>query len=519
MFGGFFPAKQSKPWSTGSSILDQIRRWDGISPFQPLEQDVDAPATKEVREFEDHLTGAPNQYDEARLVSEFTELIRLLMRRGNDQARVTLYEAAIRHSIISVIDVILHELNKQSWWQPDKMRPHARWFVHESRHKEPLKFGIALLGLSGTEQDLDDLLMLARYDEFTIYCAIAVGNLLHDPVEQWWQMAKQVHGWGRVHLIKRLSRRAEGRPELQQWLLREGFRNSIKPEYVAYACASAGKLDQVLASAGADDEMIDAACAIVVALIDAGAAENLEDYEGGVNAIRHLLRHLNGKCRQIKRLYAVTRIKDWVAAAGDPMVWERRAEQLGWLPEVRQEIINSCNQLIEQEDWQHRLVQLFRNEPAMRAYIWQIAEAIGLDIWDEGMEALQKDPEDSDLYYWLLKDASDSRAAWVIAFAEKRLNYSHIITGPGMKLLAPGRALKCVDYILAYLRRTHRFSDIIVGAALRCSSVRIRSLALDLIAQTCASDIGDRTKISLEQLRQDEPDIKLRARLAQIGQG
>ncbi len=94
---------------------------------------------------------------------------------------------------------------------------------------------------------------LARHGEFSLFAAVAAGNLLEDPVDVWWEMARSVHGWGKVQLVERLCRRAEDRPDLQDWLLRQGCVNDILPEYRAFACATGGRLIEALSADQVDD--------------------------------------------------------------------------------------------------------------------------------------------------------------------------------------------------------------------------------------------------------------------------
>jgi hypothetical protein len=342
MFTGWFTTKQ-KPWTQGEPIIEQIRRWDGKRALRLYEQPPDSDPKKAPSE-SDSATG--ERWDEARLVTEFLELMRLLMMRGNEQARGALYAASVKHPITSLIDIILHELHRQSWWQAGKVRPHARWFIEQSRHCEPLRFGIALLGLSGTKQDLSLLKDVARHDEFTIAAANAVSSITDDPVEQWWQMAKQVQGWSKVHLVKRLARRRLENAEVQDWLLRQGWRDCPSTEYLAYACASAGRLDQALARPNVDDELLESTGRLIGAMLVAGPAEHLEDYEGGVAAISKWLPYLENRRVEGKTLEAVKRLLDWVEQDNQPQVWERRAEQLGWTEEVRAEIAARCRAII-----------------------------------------------------------------------------------------------------------------------------------------------------------------------------
>src|SRR5205085_3581775 len=100
-----------------------------------------------------------------------------------------------------------------------------------------------------------------------------------------------------------------------------------------------------------DDELLDGACMIVTALISAGPAEHLEDYEGGVPAIQRLLEHLQTRCNNVQRLHTVTEIRRWITEEKDPQVWDRREEQLGWTEEVRHAIVTRCDAIIKREIW------------------------------------------------------------------------------------------------------------------------------------------------------------------------
>jgi hypothetical protein len=49
----------------------------------------------------------------------------------------------------------------QSDFVPEELLPHAHRLVRIAAHREPLKLDIVLLGLAGTEDDVDDLMVLA----------------------------------------------------------------------------------------------------------------------------------------------------------------------------------------------------------------------------------------------------------------------------------------------------------------------------------------------------------------------
>ncbi|MGH9455282.1 MAG: hypothetical protein ACRD2O_15080 [Terriglobia bacterium] len=86
-----------------------------------------------------------------------------------------------------------------------------------------------------------------------------------------------VHGWGRIQIVDRLVRTHD--PQIQAWLLREGFRNSVMDEYLACICARADRLHEALKASGVDRPLLDGAAGIFRALIAGGPAEGIDEYE------------------------------------------------------------------------------------------------------------------------------------------------------------------------------------------------------------------------------------------------
>ena len=48
------------------------------------------------------------------------------------------------------------------------------------------------------------------------------------------ELAKKLHGWGRIHAVKMLK--PEDNDEMKEWLWLEGWKNNVMPEYSAYEC-------------------------------------------------------------------------------------------------------------------------------------------------------------------------------------------------------------------------------------------------------------------------------------------
>ena len=111
----------------------------------------------------------------------------------------------------------------------------------------------------------------------------ATGRSSDEPDVVLWELAKTVDGWGRIHIVERLAETE--RPEIKDWLLREGYRNSIMYEYLAYTCATAGNLLTALSGEHVDRDLLTSAGDIIQALISGGPAEDMDGYEEGATAV------------------------------------------------------------------------------------------------------------------------------------------------------------------------------------------------------------------------------------------
>ena len=49
---------------------------------------------------------------------------------------------------------------------------------------------------------------LGGQDEFSLFAAVALGRTAAYPEQRLWELAKQVHGWGRIQIVERLTRSA-----------------------------------------------------------------------------------------------------------------------------------------------------------------------------------------------------------------------------------------------------------------------------------------------------------------------
>ena len=110
-----------------------------------------------------------------------------------------------------------------------------------SSHPEVIKFALSLLELLNTENEpaLQEVITtLALNDEFTLFALFIISSW-SDANARIFDLAQKVRGWGRIHAVDRLQPET---PEIQEWLLNEGWRNHVLPAYSALTCLEKGQL-------------------------------------------------------------------------------------------------------------------------------------------------------------------------------------------------------------------------------------------------------------------------------------
>lgn len=170
-----------------------------------------------------------------------------------------------------------------------RVRALGRVLACEAPHLAGVRLGLALLGTLSDDADRALLLELGAHEELTDHAAAALLHQTRDP-KSLLTLARSVSGWGRIHAVERLGESTD--PEIQAWLLREGFRNTVNDEQLAFTCALAGDLHLALAAASVDDALMRGAAEIFVALGCALSAPDLADYPFRDAAIGAWLAHL-----------------------------------------------------------------------------------------------------------------------------------------------------------------------------------------------------------------------------------
>lgn len=420
------------------------------------------------------------------------------------------YEFLLRSQVVGLIDPFLERLRTA---RLDGRRLHdlARSLATQAPDREPVKFGIAVLGLFGREEDTEVFRTLGRHDEFVFYCAVAVGNSGRNVERQLWAMARHVHGWGRVHLVERLERAQD--PEVRDWLLREGYKNSVMYEYLAYPCAVGGGLLAALSQEDVDPDLLRSTAEIIQALISGEPAKGIDDYEDGAAVSQLFLDHVEARGTGLAEFLAVAAIRRFLRE--EDADWPAR-ERRGWTPERRQRLLTQCSALISQPYWRDRALRGLRSQDedefndADRA-----ASELGLDAWPDHWRRLLERPLVPGHWFHVMRECTAARIANVVELAEATLPLERIAIGPGDAMgLGPGfEPHGCLDFILQDLGRFPGNGARLLKAGLRSPVVRNRNMALKALDQWGKAHWPPDMIPVLQEVLQREPNEDVRRRI------
>lgn len=91
-----------------------------------------------------------------------------------------------------------------------------------------------------------------------------------------WEAAQHVSGWGRIHAVAQLE---PGSDAIRRWLLLEGWRNNVAPDYSALTCVEKSGLAEALHSGALDSAEFTAAGELLPYLLSEGPVAGISALE------------------------------------------------------------------------------------------------------------------------------------------------------------------------------------------------------------------------------------------------
>lgn len=221
----------------------------------------------------------------------FAKKVNRQIKNPSDRHREAEEKAIMKNSALVVCDPLVSFLTAFKT-DPEQCRREGLRLAGETAHRELVKTGIALLGVFGSEEDIESVLLpLGKHEEFTFYACPAINAILGRNPENRrkkndiiMDLARSTDGWGRLAAICNLDYELDVTPG---FLLRSGARNRLGEHEAANICATKGNLYDYLKNikeSGVlpDSGMISGICDILTGLtLFDGIHDSINDYKYG----------------------------------------------------------------------------------------------------------------------------------------------------------------------------------------------------------------------------------------------
>jgi hypothetical protein len=504
------------PWGDRRSIYQHVRAHivdgqDGLAEGgDTLPDDVVRFGDNSVRWASGGLDGVFGHHGAGENASDAAgtafEQLKAALAEPTQQNFDDLYETLTNASAINIADPLLERVVKDGTIDANRFRSLSVWLAMKAADREPVKLALAFLGLLHGRDDYDVILSLARHEEFTLYASVVVTNREENPDATLWQIAKHVDGWGRIQTVERLAGTDD--PDIRGWLLREGYKNSVMYEYLAYTCATEGDLHSALCANEIDDALLKGAGDIIQTLIigQDGPAAGIDDYDEASETTRLYLRHIDGRATTLDHFLALKNIEGYLA--DDATDWEDK-----------QSMLSIAQRLTGDDKWRETVLEGLESGERLTFYpATEAARHLDIDTWD----AYYRRTERGEDHWWELMQTDDpERAARVIELAESMIPLEEVAKGPsdGLGLGPEYTHHNALDYILQDLGRFPGMGWNLVQAGLRSPTIRNRNMAVRALDGWTQENWPDGAREAIQNARNNEPDSNLSESLEKLLNG
>lgn len=454
--------------------------------------------------------GSPGQQTD--IAERVLNALRAVLSSPNAQNLKVFYDLIQTNAAIDYLDPFFQRLFRDREIDQERLATLMFWLVKHSPDREPVKLGLGVLGFYQGPGLREMFLTLGQHDEFTLYSVIAIADNGEEPEQDIWKIAKAVHGWGRIHAVGQLSE--SNNPEIKSWILREGFRNNIMNEYLAYIAAEKGDLVRALRRDTNDRELFTAAGDILQALIAGGPAEDMRAYKEGSEAVELFLQRSVRLEMPLHDLLNVIAVRDYVSQkdyewSQNPGDWSQ--ERLATMQQLAESVI-------ARENWPETILAALKSDDDSVFYqAHSAALSMSIDPWEIVYERQRSKPDKS--YWWALMQTSDAaRVSRVVALATASLPLDEIATGPSdaLGLGEEFSAHSALDFILQDLARFPGQGWVLIKTALRSPVVRNRYMAINAIKEWPRTTWPEGAEDALRSAEQEEPDAEVGKALREV---
>ncbi len=375
--------------------------------------------------------------------------------------------------------------------------------MRDSGDKECVKFGLSILGVFRTDHNpsvRSVVKTLGLSDEFTLF-AVFIMSTWRDRNDEIWDLARKVHGWGRIHAAERLEPATDA---IRSWFLTDGVRNDVNHAYSALTCWRKGNAEETLKGSVTPDEFTGIGV-ILAAMLDDGPAE-------GITALKNADESILDYLRAAQRMPLTAEDYENIQKLRDCLQDDREPES---------EIIVRCRELLTSDACRSAVSEAVKTGRCI-----ELAIELGIDCRAQILDILKSDLQSK---HWLsryLMDDPDYRHA-VLTLYRQKLPLDELKKAPGA---SPGPGTGNLtqwifECLLWQLTEFPLEGQDFIETGLHCDPVRTRNISLQVL-EAWVSKTGNPLQNLLPEfhrllssLRDAEPDDRVRERMDRLLSG
>ena len=425
---------------------------------------------------------------------------------GSTSAEPALYELLRADDVVTYYNDALDFASARIPDAEPRLHDLARRLATQSRDRGPVKFGIAMLGSMGDENDLEIVRTLALHDEFGLYAAGAIAELAPQRQQALYEMAQKLKGWGRIEAVTLMT--ATPDPKLRRWLLTDAFRNEVTPQYLAYQCATIGDLAEAMTDrANASDVAFLAGVSdLIQSLIRPGPSRDSQTYEQTPDVAIAYLQAVQGKKDSIGFLLTAQMLSEYATAAP-------------WTPDQKALVKKLAEPVVADKSWHRRVIGALSDDRGDLEQAELAAAKLDIETFEVHVKRLAKNGAVAGRWRLAFSAADPRQLASLVNVAEKTF-------GPRFARGAVGRVNTSDEALEAVLQGVARYPGTgmpIVDASLLDISPVVRRAAVETLVRWGGPYLRDMTvRAALSAAVDGETDEALKARmvaLLNVGEG
>lgn len=454
------------------------------------------------------------------VLEELFELFDMYSKKADVATKINIYYLISDKKAINLIDGLMNLMITHEELNSNNIIELARWMAFRAPDREVVKIGIILLGVLKDIKSLDDLVIIGRHEEFTLFVGIAIENMLpkEEAEMEIYNIATFVFGWGKINLVKKLCDTESD--YIKEWILREGYKNSIMHQYLAYICAMVGDLKGTLANFNIDREMINSCGDIINALINGGPEEDIDDYPYAYEALNNYVTRVS---RGMDTLYYFLTLHNILQYLANPN-WNSQARSFnGFTDKNRRDLANRITAVLDKKKWKEILLKELQAQYISDEYIWRLnysARILGVDLWNFHLKRLKQKPFKILRWYEIMRIINSERLEEVLRIARENLCFTEMCTGPD-NCLGVGKEYEVfgiLDIIIQELKLTPGRAEEFIVYGLNSPVIRNRNNALSTLEAWGVNYISNKMDEHLTAVLNKEVEVNIRKRIRRIFQ-